>query len=76
MSIKLNSLKGEPTIGGHRYSETNVMHVLSSLLRIKGLHMLERYLFILRKCCTNGTWYIAPLVKPADITRMQYTLNS
>jgi hypothetical protein len=32
------------------YSETNVMHFYSILLRVKGLYMLQALLLILRRC--------------------------
>jgi hypothetical protein len=45
--------------GRYQYSETNVMHYLFNLLRIKGL-----YMFL-------GS--IPTLEQPTDITRTQYT---
>jgi hypothetical protein len=42
-----------------QYSETNVMHFLLNLLRIKGLYMFRASLAHSQERCTNGTWYIA-----------------
>jgi hypothetical protein len=55
-----------------QYSETNVMHILFNLLRIKGL-----YLLILRRCCTNGAWSIACVVYQlaAPVTKCRLVLN-
>jgi hypothetical protein len=43
----------------YQHSETNVMHFLFSLLRIKSLYTFRTYLLILRERCTSGTLYIA-----------------
>jgi hypothetical protein len=43
----------------YQYSETNVMHFLFSLLRIKGLYMFRALLAHPRRRCTSDTWYIA-----------------
>jgi hypothetical protein len=65
-----------------QYSETNVMHFLFSLLRIKGLYMFRALLGHPQEALHNGTCYIpcvlcqlaAPIrVQPTDITRTQYT---
>jgi hypothetical protein len=49
----------------HQYSETNVMHFLFSLLRIKSL-----YMFPVPACCVSGLyqdWSSTPiLVKPPE----------
>jgi hypothetical protein len=42
-----------------KYSETNVMHFLFSLLRIKSLYMFRALLAHLQEVLHNGTWYIA-----------------
>jgi hypothetical protein len=61
----------------YQYSETNVMHFLFNLLRIKGLYVFRSYVLILRRSYTNSTWYIAcvlcqrntpTLVQPTNIT--------
>jgi hypothetical protein len=43
-----------------QYSETNVMHFLFSLLRIKGLCKFQALLAHPQEALHNGTWYIAP----------------
>jgi hypothetical protein len=48
-----------PCIVIYQYSETNVMHYLFNLLRIKASTYFEHYLLILRRLYTNGTCSIA-----------------
>jgi hypothetical protein len=43
----------------YRYSETNVMHFLFSLLGIKGLYMFRTLLAHPQEALHNDTWYIA-----------------
>jgi hypothetical protein len=43
----------------YQYSETNVMHFLFSLLRIKGLYMFRALLAHPQEALHNGTWYTA-----------------
>jgi hypothetical protein len=71
-----------------QYSETNVMHILSSLLGIKGFYMVRallahpqevpyKALGILRACYDSWLyqdWSGTPiLVQSTDVTRTQYT---
>jgi hypothetical protein len=44
-----------PRLKKDQYSETDVMHFLFSLLRIKGLYVFRALLAILRRPFTNGT---------------------
>jgi hypothetical protein len=71
-----------PCIIVYQYSETNMMHFLFNLLRIKGLYMFRALLAHPQEVLHNVTWYIAcvlcqlaepGLVQPTDITRTQYT---
>jgi hypothetical protein len=71
-----------------RYGETNVMHFLLNLLRIKGLHMFRALLArpyeslhkhhlvycvrVMSVGCTRIGVAVV-LVQPTDITRTQYT---
>jgi hypothetical protein len=56
-----------------QYSETNVMHFLFSLLRIKDLYMFRALLAHPQEALQQD-WTSTPiLVQPADITRTQYT---
>jgi hypothetical protein len=48
-----------PCITVYQYSETNVMHVSFSLLRIKGLYTFRALLSHPQEALHNGTWYIA-----------------
>jgi hypothetical protein len=73
-------------ISGYQYNETNVMHFLFDLLRIKGLCMFRALLVhpqealnklhllycvcVMSVGCTRTE---AELVQPTDITRTQYT---
>jgi hypothetical protein len=69
-----------------QYSETNVMHFLLNLLRIKGLYMFrallvhpqevlhKRHLVYCVRMSVGCARIVGPiLVQPPDITRMQYT---
>jgi hypothetical protein len=53
----------------YQYSETNVMHFLFNLLGIKDRNMFRAFLLILRRRCTNGTWYIACVLSVGCTTR-------
>jgi hypothetical protein len=44
-----------PCITGYQYSDTNVMHFLFSLLRIKGLYTFRALLAHPQESSTNGT---------------------
>jgi hypothetical protein len=54
---KKRKIKRNKTVS--HYNETNVMHFLFNLLRIKASTCLEHYLLILWRRNTSGTWYIA-----------------
>jgi hypothetical protein len=43
----------------NQYSETKVMYVLFSLLRIKGLYMFRALLAHSQEALYRGTWYVA-----------------
>jgi hypothetical protein len=43
----------------YQYSETNVMHFLLNLLRIKGLYMFRALLAHPQEALHSGTWYMA-----------------
>jgi hypothetical protein len=43
----------------HQYSETNVMHILFNLLRIKGLSMFRALLAHPQEALKSDTFYIA-----------------
>jgi hypothetical protein len=68
----------------YQYSETNVMHFLFNLLRIKGLHMFRALLAhlqatqtglgILRVCCQLAAPDIS-IVKPTCCTFIQFIEN-
>jgi hypothetical protein len=67
----------------YQYSETNVMHFVFNLLRIKGLCMFRALLAQLHEDCTNGTWYVycmrvmsvsCTLVQLTDITHVGFTI--
>jgi hypothetical protein len=65
-SVQRNNLRWKknlmfcwPCIIVYQYNETNMMHFWSNLLRIKASACFEHYLLTLRRCCTNGVWYIA-----------------
>jgi hypothetical protein len=76
-----------PCITAYQYSETNVMHFLFNLLRIKGLYMFralfahtqealhKRHLVhcvrVMSVDCTSST---PILVQPTDVTCTQYTM--
>jgi hypothetical protein len=78
-------LHSNPIVLCYQYSESNVMHVLFSLLRIKGLYMFRALLVHPQKVlnkrhlvyCVRAMyqdWSAAPvLVQPTDITSTQYT---
>jgi hypothetical protein len=42
-----------------QYNETNVMHILLNLLRIKGLYFFRALLAHPQEALRNGTWYTA-----------------
>jgi hypothetical protein len=68
-----------PCIIIYYYHETNVMHFLFNLLRIKASTCFEHYLLNLRRCYTNGTWYIAcvlcQLAAPSAANLYLYTFT-
>jgi hypothetical protein len=55
------------------YNETNVMHFLCNLLRIKGLYMFRTLLAHPQESLQSGTWYSAcvlcPLTAPGAANR-------
>jgi hypothetical protein len=57
--VQMNLMFYWPCIIVYQYNETNVMHFLFNLLRIKDLTCFKHYLFILRRRYTSGTWYVA-----------------
>jgi hypothetical protein len=58
----------------YQYSETNVMHILFSVLRIKGLYMFRALLAHPQEAVHKRHQDFTPiLVQPTDITRTQYT---
>jgi hypothetical protein len=55
----------------NQYSKTNVMHFLYSIrYEFMTSKCFEHYLFIFRKCCTNGTWYIVCVLCLLAATRV------
>jgi hypothetical protein len=64
-----------PCIIVYQYNETNVMHFLLNLLRIKGLYMFQALLAHPQESLHkrhSDTSSIPILVQPTDITRTQY----
>jgi hypothetical protein len=53
-----------------QYSETNVMHFLFSLLRIKGLYMFRVLVAHPQEMKHNGTWYTACVLCQLAATRV------
>jgi hypothetical protein len=71
-----------PCIVVYQYSETNVMHILFNLLRIKDLYMFRALLAHPQEApykrhlvynVAPGSKFTSILVHPSDITRTQYT---
>jgi hypothetical protein len=61
-----------------QYSETNVVHILFNVLRIKSSTCYEHYMLIFKRRYTNGTWYTACVVcqlvaSGFGVERTQYT---
>jgi hypothetical protein len=68
-----------PCIIVYQYNETNVMHFLFNLLRIKGLYLFRALLahpqeaLHKRQLAAPGLEFTPVLVQPTDVTRTQYT---
>jgi hypothetical protein len=43
----------------NQYSETNLMHFLFNLVRVRASTCFEHYLLVLRRCYTNRTWHFS-----------------
>jgi hypothetical protein len=59
----------------HKYSETNVMLFLFSLLR-RVSTCFEHYLLILRRRYTNGTWYVASVLCQLTVSGLEFHLKT